>query len=114
MDAYWEIRCWPEAPAALRTLKNAGMRLAFVSNMTEAMLDAGIRNSGLEQVFDHVLSTDRVAAFKPDPRTYQMAIDAFGLRREEIMFAAFAGWDAAGAKAIRVSHVLGKSAESAG
>jgi 2-haloacid dehalogenase len=67
--------------------------------MSEVMLDAGIRNSGLEQVFDHVLSTDRVAAFKPDPRTYQMAIDAFVLRREEIMFAAFAGWDAAGAKA---------------
>jgi 2-haloacid dehalogenase len=27
-----------------------------------------------------------------------MAIDALGLRREEILFAAFAGWDAAGAK----------------
>ena len=27
-----------------------------------------------------------------------MAIDAFRLPREEILFAAFAGWDAAGAK----------------
>jgi 2-haloacid dehalogenase len=27
-----------------------------------------------------------------------MAIDAFQLRREEILFAAFAGWDVAGAK----------------
>ena len=27
-----------------------------------------------------------------------MAIDAFGLRREKILFVAFAGWDAAGAK----------------
>ena len=27
-----------------------------------------------------------------------MAIDAFKLKREEILFAAFAGWDAAGAK----------------
>jgi 2-haloacid dehalogenase len=67
--------------------------------MTQEMLEAGIRNSGLERVFDHVLSTDRVAAFKPDPRAYQMGIDAFGRRREEILFAAFAGWDAAGAKA---------------
>jgi 2-haloacid dehalogenase len=99
MDAYLAIRCWPEAPAALRALKDAGIRLAFLSNMTQEMLEAGIRNSGLEQVFDHVLSTDRVAAFKPDPRAYQMGIDAFGLRREEILFAAFAGWDAAGAKA---------------
>jgi 2-haloacid dehalogenase len=27
-----------------------------------------------------------------------MEIDAFTLKREEILFAAFAGWDAAGAK----------------
>ena len=28
-----------------------------------------------------------------------MGVDAFRLRRREILFAAFAGWDAAGAKA---------------
>jgi 2-haloacid dehalogenase len=80
MDAYLAIRCWPEAPAALRTLKDARIRLAFLSNMTPKMLEAGIRNSGLEGVFDHVLSTDQVTAFKPDPRAYQMGIDALGLR----------------------------------
>ena len=99
MDAYLSIRCWPDAPAALRSLKDKGIPLAFLSNLTTEMLEAGIRNSRLEQVFDHVLSTDRVAAFKPDPRAYQMGVDAFGLRREEILFVAFAGWDAAGAKA---------------
>ncbi|HEX3878255.1 MAG TPA: haloacid dehalogenase type II [Bryobacteraceae bacterium] len=98
MDAYLAIRCWPEAPAALHTLKDAGVRLAFLSNMTQKMLEAGVRNSGLEHVFDDVLSTDRVSAFKPDPRAYQMGIDVFGVKREEILFAAFAGWDAAGAK----------------
>jgi 2-haloacid dehalogenase len=66
--------------------------------MTPAMLQAGIRNSQLDGVFDHVLSTDAVKAYKPDPRAYQMGLDALGLRREQILFAAFAGWDAAGAK----------------
>ena len=46
-----------------------------------------------------MLSTDRVKAYKPDPRAYQMGVDAFGLQRDEILFAAFAGWDGAGAKA---------------
>ena len=50
-------------------------------------------------MFEPHLSTDQVRAFKPDPRAYQMGIDAFGLRREEIAFAAFGGWDAAGARA---------------
>src|SRR3954451_25114275 len=99
MNAYLAIRCWPEAPAALRTLKDAGIHLAFLSNFTQPMLEAGIRNSGLESLFQHILSTDRVKAFKPDPRAYQMGVDAFGIKREDILFAAFAGWDAAGAKA---------------
>ena len=99
MEAYLDLRCWPDVAAALGSLKKAGIRLAFLSNMTTRMLEAGIRNSQLETVFDHVLSTDRVKAYKPDPRAYQMGIDAFGLKAGEILFAAFAGWDAAGAKA---------------
>jgi 2-haloacid dehalogenase len=99
MEAYLAIRCWPEAPAALRSLREANIRLAFLSNMTRTMLEAGIRNSALDGVFEHVLSTNRVKAYKPDPRAYQMGVDAFRLRRGEILFAAFAGWDAAGAKA---------------
>lgn len=99
MEAYLKLRCWPDVPAALSSLKNAGVRLAFLSNMTAKMLEAGIKNSQLEAFFDHVLSTDRVKAYKPDPRAYQMGLDAFGLKPAEILFAAFAGWDAAGAKA---------------
>lgn len=37
-------------------------------------------------------------AFQPDPRAYEMATTSFGLQKEEIVFAAFGGWDAAGAK----------------
>jgi 2-haloacid dehalogenase len=98
MNAYLGLKAWPDAPSALSALKAAGVRLAFLSNMTTKMLDAGIKNSGLDGIFEHVLSTDQIRAYKPDPRAYQMAIDAFKLRREEIIFAAFAGWDVAGAK----------------
>jgi len=98
MHAYLEIHAWPDALPALRSLKDAGIRMAFLSNFTTAMLDAAIKNSGLEGIFEPHLSTDRVGAYKPDPRAYQMGIDAFGLQRDEIVFAAFGGWDAAGAK----------------
>lgn len=98
MAAYLALRAWPDVAPALQALTSAGVRLAFLSNATPKILEAGIRNSGLEGVFEHVLSTDRIKTYKPDPRAYHMAIDAFGLRRGEILFAAFAGWDAAGAK----------------
>lgn len=98
MQAYLELKAWPDAPSALISLKNSGLRLAFLSNATPQILDAAIKNSGLEGIFEHVLSTDSIKTYKPDPRAYQMAMDAFGLTREEILFVAFAGWDAAGAK----------------
>ena len=34
----------------------------------------------------------------PDPRACRMAIAGFGLRREDMVFVAFAGWHVAGAK----------------
>ena len=98
MAAYLALKAWPDVAPALQALTSAGVRLAFLSNATPKILEAGIRNSGLEGVFEHVLSTDKIRTYKPDPRAYQMAIDAFGLKRGEIVFAAFAGWDAAGAK----------------
>jgi 2-haloacid dehalogenase len=99
LHAFLTIKAWPDALQALKSLKASGIRMAFLSNFTPAMLDAAVQNSGLQGIFEPHLSTDRVRAYKPDPRAYQMGVDAFGLKREEIAFAAFGGWDAAGAKA---------------
>jgi 2-haloacid dehalogenase len=96
--AYLGLRSWPDAGRALEALRQDGIRLAFLSNATPEILAAGIENSGLADVFEHVLSTDSVRTFKPDPKAYRMAMDAFRLPREEILFVAFAGWDVAGAK----------------
>ena len=98
MQAYLELKSYPDALPALKSLREAGIRMAFLSNLTPYMLDSAIKSSGLEGIFEPSLSTDRVRVYKPDPRAYQMGIDAFNLRREEIAFAAFGGWDAAGAK----------------
>lgn len=98
MHAYLELVAWPDVPPAIRALDEAGIRLALLSNMTAKMLQTGLQNAGLEGSFEQILSTDRIRAYKPDPRAYQAAIDGLNLRRDEILFAAYAGWDAAGAK----------------
>ncbi len=98
MQAFLEIKAYPDARPALAALRQSGLRLAFLTNMTETMVDAAVRSSGLDGLVADVLSTDRVQAYKPDPRAYQMGVDAFGLPRDAIAFAAFGGWDAAGAR----------------
>ena len=98
MQSFLSLKTWPDALPALQSLKASGIRMALLSNFTAAMLDAAVRNSGVQGIFETLLSTDRVRAYKPDPRAYQMGIDAFGVKREEIAFAAFGAWDAVGAK----------------
>ena len=99
MNGYLNMPVWPDVPKGLTELRAAGIRLSFVSNATDVILQAGLRNAGLGDAFEHVLSTDRIKTYKPDPRAYRMAMEALRLPREEIGFVAFAGWDAAGAKA---------------
>jgi 2-haloacid dehalogenase len=103
MDAAFEFKPWPDSVAALRSMRNAGIRLAYVSNLTPELLARLSDAAGITDLFEHRLSTDLVKAFKPDPRAYQMAETAFRLPRDRIVFAAFGGWDAAGAKSFGLS-----------
>jgi 2-haloacid dehalogenase len=98
LGAYLHLDAWPDVGSALTAMRDAGVRLALLSNMTASMLESGISNARLTGMFEHVLSTDRIRTYKPDARAYRMGVNAFRLRREEIVFAAFADWDAAGAK----------------
>lgn len=98
MNAYLNLKTWPDVVPVLKLLKEANIRLAFLSNITSKMLYANMKSAGIETYFEYVISTDSIKTYKPDPRAYQLGVDTFKLKREEIAFAAFAGWDAAGAK----------------
>ena len=98
MSAYLNLKPWPDVADTLRRLKDGGIRLALLSNFTLQMMDANVASAGLTGIFEHLFSTDQAMTYKPDPRAYRLAIDAWKLKRSEIAFVAFAGWDAAGAK----------------
>jgi 2-haloacid dehalogenase len=63
------------------------------------MLQAIAENAGLTGLFDALVSTDTNRTYKPDPRAYRLGMERLHLAKHEILFAAFGGWDAAGAKA---------------
>ena len=98
IGAYADLKVWPDVPRAVETLRRKGFRLVFLSNMTHAMLERGLRGANLHDSFEAILSTDSIRTYKPDPRAYRLAVDALRLKREQILFAAFAAWDLAGAK----------------
>lgn len=95
--AYSELAPWPDTRAALAAWRRAGLRLAPLANYSPSMLARLLEHAGLADLFDAHISTDRARTFKPSPRAYALGPAALGLAREQIVFAAFGGWDAAGA-----------------
>jgi 2-haloacid dehalogenase len=90
---------WPDVRSGVAALRQAGLKTAILSNMTSTMLQGGLAAAKLSDAFDAVLSTDSIRSYKPAPATYALAVEALRLTRQEILFAPFAGWDAAGSKA---------------
>ncbi|UWQ54401.1 haloacid dehalogenase type II [Leisingera caerulea] len=97
LDLYWELQAYPEVPAMLKALKDAGMNTAILSNGSPAMLDGAVQSAGLADVLDDVLSVESVGIFKPDSRVYDLVGKRFGCAKDEVLFVSSNGWDAAGA-----------------
>ena len=97
MQAYLAPAAFADAISALETLKD--IPLAILSNGSPTMLDAAVRNSGLEPCFAEVISVDRVKTYKPSPRVYALGPEILHVPAEEILFVSSNSWDAAGAKA---------------
>jgi len=100
MNLYLGLAAFPEVPATLRRLKDAGMKTAILSNGTPTMLAAAVANARLEGMFDAVLSVEAVGVYKPHPSVYRLAMERLELAGEEICFLSSNGWDAYSAKAV--------------
>jgi len=99
MDAYLHLDCYPEVPDALSELITRGFEIAILSNGTPTMLEAAVENSRLETMIPQIYSVEKAGVFKPDPRVYQIAVDEFNVKPEEIVFQSSNAWDASGAAA---------------
>jgi 2-haloacid dehalogenase len=99
MQLYLQLEPFPEVPGVLRRLKQAGYKLAILSNGTPRMLDAAVTNASLEGLFDAVLSVEEVGVFKPHPRVYRLATERFAVSAGAIAFQSSNAWDAHAASA---------------
>ena len=91
---YWELQAYPEVPAMLRALKDAGLQTAILSNGSPAMLDGAVQSAGIGDVLDDVLSVETVGIFKPAASAYKLVEDRFDCSKSEVLFVSSNGWDA--------------------
>ena len=92
-----ELPPHPEVPAALDLLRDAGLRLAALTNNTAEVAEAQLNNAGLSDRFEKILSADTVRRLKPAPEPYRSAAEALGVETSGVRLIAAHAWDVAGA-----------------
>jgi 2-haloacid dehalogenase len=92
-----ELPPHPEVSENLSRLRDAGIRLAALTNSTQQVADGQIENAGLKDHFEQVLSADTVKRLKPASEPYRLAADSLGVEIGQIRLVAAHAWDIAGA-----------------
>jgi len=97
LDVYWNLSAYPEAHDVLTTLKANNIQTGILSNGSNQMLNSAAVSANLKNYLDKIISIDGIEIYKPDPKVYQMVIDQFNCKIEEVLFISSNGWDIAGA-----------------
>ncbi|PRY97879.1 2-haloacid dehalogenase [Jezberella montanilacus] len=98
MDQYAKLTGFADSLSVLKSLKEQGRATAILSNGSREMLATVVESNGLKPYLDKVVTVEEVRLFKTAPQSYQLLLDAFGLRKDEILFVSSNAWDAVGAK----------------
>src|SRR5262245_34422107 len=92
-----KLRPYPEVAASLQRLRDAGIRLATLTNSTAQVAEAQLTYAGLRDHFEQVLSTDEIHCFKPSPEVYHLAARRLSVEPAQIRLVAAHDWDVTGA-----------------
>ena len=98
MDKYVDLDLYPDAKAALLSLKN--YKRAILSNGSTDMLTTLVRNTGLDGILDATISIGAKGIFKPSPEAYSLIEARLDVKPSEVLFVSSNPWDAIGAKAV--------------
>lgn len=92
-----QLPAHPDVDPALREFAADGFTLVALTNSSTRGVMAQLSNAGIIDWFHHVISTEEVQAFKPDPRPYRHALDVVGTQPGGAVMVAAHPWDLIGA-----------------
>lgn len=87
----------PDVKSGLDRLMDAGFRLYTLTNSPPQVVEAQLKNAGLNNYFERSLSVDSIKRFKPDAEVYRMTARELGVPVEQVRLVAAHDWDIAGA-----------------
>lgn len=96
LDLYKKLNAYPELRDCLIKLKNKKIKTCILSNGTPDLLDQLVTNSNTKDLFDDLISIEKVGVYKPDPKVYALVIDQYNCKPNEVCFMSSNTWDVVG------------------
>jgi 2-haloacid dehalogenase len=93
LDSYFKLDAFPDARAALKSLKAKGHKTGILSNGSPGMLKGAVDAGAVGADLDAVLSVDTLKMFKPRPEVYGLVTDHFRCRAADVTFVSSNRWD---------------------
>ncbi|SDT54695.1 haloacid dehalogenase type II [Bradyrhizobium canariense] len=90
---------YPEVPAALRKLRDAGFRLFTFTNNLPEVQTRQLEHGRIVDLFERRLSVDAVKHHKPSPQAYGYVEKELGVEPSQLCLIACHTWDTLGAVA---------------
>jgi 2-haloacid dehalogenase len=87
-----------DVPDGIRLLREAGMRVATLTNGAPAIARGLLERAGLGDMVERNIGVEEVGRWKPAPEPYRHACRAMGVEEAQAMLIAAHPWDVHGAK----------------
>ena len=96
LSLYKKLSTFPEVNEILKQLKNKNLKLAILSNGSPNLLKELVNSNNLTEIFDDLFSIEEVKIYKPDNKVYEIPINKYKIKPEEIVFLSSNTWDVSG------------------
>ena len=100
LDTFANLPPHNDIKPALRQLQSTGFRTVAFSNSSLNLISTQIKNAGLTEYFDDIISVEETGSFKPDPNVYQFAAKKLNQPLASLRLVATHDWDTHGALSV--------------
>ncbi len=97
LNLYKVLSPFQEVPETLKSLKEKNFKIAILSNGTPSLLNDLVKSNNLNNLFDDLFSIEQVKIYKPHPKVYDLPIEKYKIKKNEVAFLSANTWDVSGA-----------------
>ena len=96
LNLYKKLSPFSEVKETLENLKKKDMKLSILSNGTPKLLNTLVVSNKLDTIFDDIFSIEEVRIYKPDSKVYDLPVNKYKIKPNEIIFLSANTWDVSG------------------